>query len=55
MTEARKLAALPAADIAGYSRLVGAGAVKQANPGLALFVPRDQHIEFLALSHLLLG
>ena len=31
------------------------GAVKKANPGLALFVPRDQHIEFLALSHLLLG
>jgi hypothetical protein len=30
------------------------GAVKKANPGLALFVPRDQHIEFLALSHLLL-
>jgi hypothetical protein len=28
---------------------------KSANPGLALFVPRDQHIEFLALSHLLLG
>ena len=30
------------------------GAMKEANPGLALFVPRDQHIEFLALSHLLL-
>jgi hypothetical protein len=25
--------------------------VKKANPGLALFVRRDQHIEFLALSH----
>jgi hypothetical protein len=30
------------------------GAVKEANPALALFVSRDQHIEFLALSHLLL-
>ena len=30
------------------------GAVKKANPALALFVSRDQHIEFLALSHLLL-
>jgi hypothetical protein len=28
--------------------------VKEANPALALFVSRDQHIEFLALSHLLL-
>jgi hypothetical protein len=28
--------------------------VKEANPALALFLSRDQHIEFLALSHLLL-
>jgi hypothetical protein len=26
------------------------GAMKEANPGLALFVPRAQHLEFLALS-----
>ena len=26
------------------------GAMKEANPGLVLFIPRAQHIEFLALS-----